>query len=266
MYRLLIADDEPIERMVVAKKLKKLFPEQFEFLQAKNGREVLEICENEACQILLLDIEMPGVTGLEAAEQLRKENKSCEIIFLTAFDEFQYAKKAISVRAIEYLLKPVDEQEIVTAIEEAVRRIEERNLASKDSMQGITERNLEEQLLEEENLSNVRLHAIAEQIRVYVENHYQEDISVQKMAELFHYSDAYFCKIFKQCFEKSFIVYLAEFRMEKAKALLADVSVNVKDVSIKVGYRDSNYFTKVFKRNTGETPSEYRIRCLQQEM
>lgn len=268
MYRILIADDEPIERMVVAKKLTKFFPEQLELVQVENGREVLEMFDKEPCHIALLDIEMPGINGLEAAEQLRKKNQECEIIFLTAFDEFHYAKKAISVRAVEYLLKPVNEEELITAIEEAVKRIEERQIVSEQATSkwkdAYTEVPLDELLSEEDTLNNVRLHAIAEQIRIYIEQHYQEDISVQEVAGLFHYSDAYFCKIFKQCFEKSFIVYLSEFRMEKAKELLRDVSVNIKDISVKVGYRDSNYFTKVFKRNMGETPSEYRIRCLQQ--
>lgn len=277
MYRILIADDEPIERMVVAKKVTKFFPEQFELVQVENGREVLEMFDKNPCHIALLDIEMPGVNGLEAAEQLRKQNQECEIIFLTAFDEFHYAKKAISVRAIEYLLKPVNEEELITAIEEAVNRIEEREALidkatgkRKSDLENLgtthTEGASEDVLSEDDTLNNVRLHAIAEHIRTYVEMHYQEDVSVQDVAGLFHYSDAYFCKIFKQCFEKSFIVYLSELRIEKAKELLADVSVNVKDISTRVGYRDSNYFTKVFKRNTGETPSEYRIRCLKQEV
>ena len=79
-----------------------------------------------------------------------------------------------------------------------------------------------------------------------------------------NYSDAYFCKIFKQCFDKSFIVYLTEFRMEQAKQLLADVRINVKDISTNVGYRDSNYFAKVFKRAVGSTPTEYRMEVLKQ--
>ena len=80
-----------------------------------------------------------------------------------------------------------------------------------------------------------------------------------------NYSDAYFCKIFKQCFGKGFIVYLSEYRVEKAKELLSDVAINIKNVSQEVGYRDSNYFAKVFKRIVGETPTEYRIQSLQEK-
>ena len=72
------------------------------------------------------------------------------------------------------------------------------------------------------------------------------------------------CKIFKQCFDKNFIVYLSEYRVARAKELLGDVLINVKDVSQKVGYRDSNYFAKVFKRIAGVTPTEYRTQVLKE--
>ena len=106
------------------------------------------------------------------------------------------------------------------------------------------------------------MNAVADNIREFIEKHYKEDISLQDLAGSMNYSDAYFCKIFKQCFNKSFLVYLTEYRVEKAKKLLADVSINIKDVSTEVGYRDSNYFARVFKRNAGVTPTEYRIHAL----
>ena len=95
-------------------------------------------------------------------------------------------------------------------------------------------------------------------------DNYMDDISLQTVAEAMNYSDAYFCKIFKQCFDKNFIVYLSEYRVARAKELLGDVLINVKDVSQKVGYRDSNYFAKVFKRIAGVTPTEYRMQVLKE--
>lgn len=256
---MLVADDEPIERMVVAKKIQKFFPNQFEVVEAVNGREAVTLYEQNPFQIVILDIEMPGINGLEAAQSIRKRGKQCEIIFLTAFDEFGYAKKAITVRAVDYFLKPVSDDELIAGVEEAIRRLEEQHFHKEE------ERAAVEQEIEQ-NLDNIRLKTVADYIRTYIDEHYQEDFSVQDIAGMLHYSEAYFCKIFKQCFDKSFITYLSEYRIEKAKELLRDVSVNVKDISIKVGYRDSNYFTKVFKRTMGETPSEYRIRCLQRDI
>lgn len=109
MYRLLIADDERIEREVLFKILSRNLEGQCEIFQAGNGREALEIYREKKIQIAILDIEMPGINGIEAAEKIRETDRECSIIFLTAFDEFSYAKKAITVRALDYLLKPYDE-------------------------------------------------------------------------------------------------------------------------------------------------------------
>jgi two-component system, response regulator YesN len=255
MYRILIADDEPIERLVIYKTIKDKFEEQLEIIQAENGREAIELFEAKKFQIVILDIEMPGINGLEAAEKIRTIDKECNIIFLTAFDEFNYAKRAITVRALDYLLKPSSEEEIIAIIEEAIRLVDEQENNGKKIIYDKT------QLLinRTENLEQIRTGVVQEEILQFIHKHYIEDISMQDVAEAMNYSDAYFCKLFKQCFNKSFTIYLSEYRVEKAKQLLTDITVNVKEISDKVGYNDSNYFTKVFKRIVGVTPSDYRM-------
>ena len=253
MYRILIADDEPIERAVVTKMLQKNFSQQLEVVSAINGREAVKLYKENACKIAVLDIEMPGINGLEAAEQIREMDEDAVIVFLTAFDEFNYAKRAISVHALEYLLKPTSEEELVSTIDEALWLLGEK-------------RTFKASLTEPEETShadNIKLNAVADSIGEYIRNHYHEDISLQDVAGYLSYSDAYFCRIFKQCFDRSFLAYLTEYRVEKAKELLEDFSVNIKDISYKVGYRDSNYFAKVFKRIVGSTPTEYRLLTLQ---
>lgn len=254
--RILIADDEPIERAVISKTIKKYFGDEIEIYQAVNGREAIEIFRGRNCQIALLDISMPGINGLEAAEEIRKENDTCSIIFLTAYDEFDYAKRAIKVRALDYLLKPSAKEELITVLEEAVH------------LAGMKEKKPEGPLpvpmgeREEDHQELMKNQLFSEYIRGYIEAHYMEDISLQDVAAQLHYSDAYFCRFFKQNFDKNFIMYLSELRVEKAKELLEDMTINVKDISQKVGFRDSGYFTKVFKRVTGVTPSEYRYGLL----
>lgn len=246
--KILIADDEPIERMVAAKKIKNIFGDRLEILQAENGREAVSLYEKEHYDIALLDIQMPGINGLDAAKQIRDLKGKCEIIFLTAFDEFNYAKKAIQVKALDYLLKPIVDKELEATIEEAISilKVEEKEEHTDTEINS-------------EHFDNSKLKAIKDKIDRYLESNYKEDISLQDISEYMNYSDAYFCQIFKQVYGQNFIIYLSEFRIKKAKLLLKDVSINVKDVSKEVGYRDSNYFAKVFKRVTGLTPSEYRL-------
>lgn len=250
--RILIADDEPIERMVISKTIQNYFEEELEIFQAENGREAIELFQKNDCHIALLDISMPGINGLDAAEEIRKGNQACSIIFLTAYDEFDYAKRAIKVRALDYLLKPSAKEDLIAVLEEAVY------LSRQDFTKTKVPLYSTETEGKDEKPEVVKNQILTEHIREYLETHYMEDICLQDAAEQLHYSDAYFCKFFKQNFEKSFIMYLSELRIEKAKELLADVTINVKDIGQKVGYRDSSYFTKVFKRFTGVTPSEYR--------
>ena len=103
-----------------------------------------------------------------------------------------------------------------------------------------------------------RVNQVAEKIRTYIRENYMNEISMQDAARQFNYSDAYFCKLFKQCFDQNFTTYLTNFRINEAKRLLKDRNISVKDAGMKVGYYDSNYFAKVFKRVTGMIPSEYR--------
>ena len=268
MYTLLVADDEEIECCGITNVIMECFPQITVVGSAHNGAELIKAAREHRPDIIIADINMPGMNGLEAAEQIRKKDKNCSIIFLTAFDEFNYAKRAIAVRAMEYLLKPVEDQELVAVLEEAVRIAEEqetdREAGEKKSAEQISaERDCHEDTADTER-SRIRLQAVAGNIQAFIEHNYMDDISLQTVAEAMNYSDAYFCKIFKQCFDKNFIVYLSEYRVARAKELLGDVLINVKDVSQKVGYRDSNYFAKVFKRIAGVTPTEYRMQVLKE--
>ena len=74
------------------------------------------------------------------------------------------------------------------------------------------------------------------------------DLSMQDVARMMNYSEAYFCKLFKQCFNRNFTSYLTEYRVEEAKKMLAEPTVNVKEIGKAVGYSDSNYFAKIYFR------------------
>lgn len=260
MLRVMIADDEPIERMVVTKKIQKNFDGRLEVVQAENGEEAVELFFSEGCSIAILDINMPGMSGLEAAAKIREADNACSIIFLTAYDEFGYAKKAFSVRALDYLLKPGSDDELIAVLEEAIRlarKAQQKTLVQKENRHV-------ESAEEEKNADNARMRAVAGAIGDYLQQHYAEDISLQDIAGTMGYSDAYFSKIFKQCFDKNFTVYLTELRVELAKQMLPDLGVNIKEIGTRVGFHDSNYFTRVFKRTTGMTPSEYRNHVIEE--
>lgn len=286
MYRVLLADDEQIERMALAKRLKRHFCGSLDISEAVNGAEALETFKREKSQIVVMDISMPEMNGVEAAERIRSLDEDCIIIFLTAYDEFSYAKRAIVIRALDYLLKPCEEDELVAVMEEAMRLTDKRLNVSGVPSQGVPSQGVPSpgvpspgvpspgvpspdipspDIRREEHAEAMprddgdgRLAQVAETIREYIRNNYMKEISMQDAARMMNYSDAYFCKLFKQCFDQNFTTYLTHFRMNEAKRLLQNQEMNVKDVSALVGYSDSNYFSKVFKRITGMIPSEFR--------
>lgn len=267
MVRLMIADDEVIERLVLYKTLRKNLEGQCEIFQAENGREALRIYEEQRIQIAILDVEMPGINGIEAAEKIRERDRECCIIFLTAFDEFNYAKKAITVRALDYLLKPYDEKELLAVVDEAMRLVDEQAARAQNAAPEAEHQTAPSatQTAEEpgreanSDPGNLRMSKVTEIIGQYIQENYMFDISMQDVARRLNYSEAYFCKLFKQCFGKNFTTYLTEYRVTEAKKLLEQPTVNVREVGRAVGYGDSNYFAKVFKRITGQSPTEYRL-------
>ena len=235
---LLIADDENLELKVLEKTIKKFFLNELDIFMASNGKQAAGIVENTDIKIALLDIEMPGMNGIELAKLIREKNPDCVIIFITAYDRFEYAIEAMHIKAFDYLLKPWKEEKLTGLITEAISSIKEISFDDGKS----------------ENLQDSQKSII----KKYIKENYKRDISAGDVAGILGYSDVYFSKIFKQLFDDTFINYLTNLRIEKAKVLLKDVSFNIKEVGASVGYTDSNYFTKVFKRAVGMSPSEYR--------
>lgn len=272
MYRVLLADDEQIERMALARRLMRRFGDSLQISEATDGKEAVELYQKEHSQIIIMDISMPELNGVEAAEQIRSMDEDCVIVFLTAYDEFSYAKRAIVIRALDYLLKPCDEEELAAVMEEAMR-LTDKAVHNKENPTGnraeMTEVEKEAEKRREQwpwnpdaeapkDPETERMNQVAEKIRTYIRENYMNEISMQDAARQFNYSDAYFCKLFKQCFDQNFTSYLTNFRINEAKRLLKDKNISIKDAGMKVGYYDSNYFAKVFKRVTGMIPSEYR--------
>nr|WP_316045923.1 response regulator [Planococcus glaciei] len=115
MVKLLIVDDEPIERDGMQAILQKNYPD-FEFRQAKNGKLAVEIAEDWNPDWIFMDIMMPGMTGLEAIEQIQRSNEEVQFVMVTAFDMFDYARQAIKLGVKDYLLKPSKASEIVATV------------------------------------------------------------------------------------------------------------------------------------------------------
>ena len=233
-------------------------------------------------QIAVLDIAMPELDGIEAASRIRQMDENCVIIFLTAYSDFQYTRQAIRLRALDYLTKPYDEEELFAVLETAVFQVKKRMEAEKqeaeDRLAGGTPKSCETgaavpgtgvvkkesdpiQELDADDIpedSGAMSDKTMREIRDFVSQNYMHDISMQDAANYMRYSDTYFCRLFKQGFGCNFTTYLTRYRMKEAVRLLKNTELSVKEIALKTGYSDSNYFAKVFKRINGVIPSEFR--------
>ena len=270
MYRVLLVDDEQIERMALAKKIDRYYGDKVDIYHAVNGREAVAMCGEQKNDIVIMDISMPEMNGVMAAKYIRKMDDECSIIFLSAYDDFEYARNAIKVRALDYLLKPCDMNDLLAVMDTALQKLDKENVFNGNSISG-KEQNKETEICgsnannvrenrpkRTDNVRNSDEQTTIKYLKEYVENNYIYDISMQEAAEEMGYSDAYFSKLFKQYFNQNFTVYLTEYRIKKAKELLSNTNHSIKDISRMVGYTDSNYFAKIFKRLVGEIPSKYR--------
>ena len=261
MIRLLIADDERLEREALAEMVTRRFVEHEIVLEeAENGRKAADTAILWGADLILMDIEMPGMNGLDAARAVLAQRPGCRVIFVTAYSLFQYAHEAVHLGACDYLLKPVDPDELEASIRRAIRQIEtERKLEALAPVQPEPEAPAapDEEATHGGDESSQNALVMAH-VRRYLEDNYMFDISLDSVGEILHISPAYLSAQFKKYQKMNFLDCLTELRINAAKELLNDPFRSSAEVASMVGYEDASYFARAFKKRTGVTPTQYR--------
>jgi len=258
MYRIVIADDE----WVIREGLKTAIPwETFDCEivgEAEDGMGAWQQIECSAPDILLTDIRMPGLDGLELATQVSLHYPQVKIIFLTGFEEFSYALQAVKLGASDYLLKPTNPEELIKTVSRLISEISEERRKT-EYMERLEAQIARLTLSEEQDVpAAVKEKYDFSGVLQYLRDHYHEDVSLNELAAMVYLSEGHFCREFKKQTGWSFVEYVTLLRVEQAKRLLGDFSMRIYEVSEKVGYRDSRYFSQVFRKTTGMTPTEFR--------
>lgn len=261
MIRLLIADDEKLEREALAELVQRRFEREVVLEMAENGRKAADTAVLWGADLILMDIEMPGMSGLDAARAVLAQRPSCRVIFVTAYSLFQYAHEAVHLGACDYLLKPVDPDELEASVRRAMRQIEtERKLEELAAAQPQPEQTETEEEAEDapEEGENSQTALVMAHVRRYLEDNYMFDLSLDSVGEILHISPAYLSAQFKKYQKMNFLDCLTELRINAAKELLSDPFRSSAEVASMVGYEDASYFARAFKKRTGMTPTQYR--------
>ncbi len=240
MNRIFIADDE-VWIIIGLKKLIEKSGQPFVVVgEANNGVAALEELEKLRPDVLFTDIRMPGYNGLELLEKLKEKHLDMKVVFVTGYADFEYAQTALRLGAFDYLLKPIDEEKLGEVLE---------RLSGTPGEEAF-----------EEEVSPTMLQRIIGEIR----QNYTENITLTDLSKRYGISISHLSGLLKEELQLSFSEYITSKRIQKAKELLRDESLSVEAIAEQVGYNDYFYFTKVFKKNTGISPSKYRKNLLEQ--
>lgn len=364
MYTILIADDEADERTLIRFLLKNSGT-PFHILEAANGKDALALAQKEHIDILLSDIQMPFINGIELAQKIKEQNPDIEVLFFSGYDDFSYVKAALFLRAVNYILKPVDPEEFQRVILEIINRMNSRRIefaksekyiedhfhdivseasakdpvsVSSDEMTELLLSNIDTairtkqpallsqqvhtlldkyanasslshiyiryvcttllkmliaalpslsdedmqnaakevysfrhfsdivKLIEhylslivknfeqEQNASNYAVY----QVEQYIRMHYQDDLTLNGLADLVYLNPNYLSNVFAQVTGCTLNKYIKQIRMDKARELLRNTNMKVTDISQAVGYPNTSYFCKSFQKLFGTTPERFR--------
>ncbi len=224
--------------------------------------------------LIFTDIRMPGMDGLQMIARLREMKSACKVIILTGFRDFEYAQEAIRHGAFRFLLKPVRTDELKLAICEAVKEI--KSVRSKDEIFNNLEKRVKEYYgigqAEEDNTAEKEQEKDKEKsgdttgnpkylvgkALSYIKKNYASDLSLKTVADEVYVSTWYLSKLLKKETGDNFINILNKIRVENAKKFLQDPKYKIYEIANVVGFTDVPYFTKTFKKVTGQTPMEYK--------
>lgn len=246
MLKVLIVEDEEMIRKGIVLTVDWAALDCVVVGEAANGLEGLEAARRLEPTLIITDLKMPQMDGIEMLRSLRAEGCNAYVIILTAYDNFSYAQSALRLGAVDYLLKPFHDGDLENAILQLRRRMEND---SADTVTIGTPRKGDK--------SKYVLEAMA-----YISKHYNEpDISVGTVAQSLNISEGYLSHTFKKETDYTLLNYLTRYRIHKAMELLKDCRVKVYEVAEQVGYRDIAYFSATFKKYTGISPSEYQLTC-----
>ena len=228
--RILIAEDEHYSRIALRQLILRFDP-SFSIDEARNGDEANTLLVRGRYDLLVCDIRMPDVNGLEVSARALRDDLTKHVVLLTGYADFQYAVEALRIGVRDYLLKPVDTAKLF-AIMEDIRN--EMPPPYRDE--------------------------IVVKMNAYLQEHFDKRLSIAEICKKqLHLHPAYVSRRYKKVTNETIMSALQRLRMEHAVALLIRTQAPVSDVCEKCGYGETSAFIQAFRKTYGMTPLEFRI-------
>ncbi len=278
MYRLVIVEDEYIEREALST-LIDWSGMGFALTGCfESGEDALAFAQECPFDVLFTDIRLLGMSGLELARDILQIRPNVKVIINSGYSDFEYARKAIQLKAVSYLTKPLDLEELRSTLADtfSLLRSEDENRKSAEKLEVLVKTQLPQlrgNILERIDSGAVTGGEAAEallavgmdsdrnvmrRIMAHIATHLNQRLTAEYLSETFHFSPNYIGIAFKKDTGKTLTDYVREARMEKARELLHEPGNRIGEVAARVGYPNVSYFCAVFRKEFGVNPGEYR--------
>lgn len=245
MWKVMIADDEQymldaLEQLIDWEAL-----ECQVIFTAKNGKELIQKIDEEIPDIVITDIKMPLVSGIEAAKYVYEKMFPTQVIILSAYEDFNFAREVILYDVCGYVLKTSVMEEMPFMIRRAIQKLSKAE-NDREEIKGSS-------------------NDIIKEIQGYILEHYTEKITLTKLSEEIHVNGSYLSRLYKMKTGQNLFDYINQMRVEQAKILISQ-GKRISEAAQTVGFEDSAYFSRVFKKYVGISPREYGKVCYGKEI
>jgi Response regulator containing CheY-like receiver domain and AraC-type DNA-binding domain len=224
--------------------------------EARNGVEGKELIQALNPDIVITDINMPVMDGLQMIAETKCRSDYVAIL-LTGYSDFEYAKEAIRNGVSDYILKPLNQEEMMEALDRAALECENIRILRKRN-KGVAE------LKDISLFGNLQLEQpedpVVAQILDYIARNYTQKITLAELSEKLFYSDRYINQRFQKALGTTVIEYLNRYRIQKALSLLQESRLPISEIGGACGIGDYKYFSHVFKKYVGCSPKEYKLK------
>jgi two-component system, response regulator YesN len=249
MYEVVLVDDD----VIVIEFLIKVIPWKdygFQVVASfQDSKEALAFMQENPYDVLITDIGMPKLNGIELIEQLKKSNINSYNVILSCHDEFTFAQQAIKLEAYDYILKEsMEESNIMALLKRLKNKLDQDSLISNQQLK-VTK------FLEMTTKNEDVLKA-----QTYVQTHIGEKISLTEVADHLHLNSSYFSRMYKKETGEGFVEYVTRLKMEKAIELLDLTKNSVEQIAYELGFESKSYFLKTFKKFYGVSPKSYKYK------
>lgn len=229
---ILVVDDEPLEIEQMVYLIGKHFPTATVW-KAQDASQAIRLARKISIRLAFLDIQMPGKSGLDLAQELRTETKA-DLVMVTAFQSFEFAQQAIKVGVLDYLTKPIIEEELVRVLDRYTAHSHYSEI-----IRGTL------QIIHEE---------------------FDERLTLSSLASRIHINPAYLSRKFQEEVGTGFAEYVNHYRLVAAKRMLCEKpDATISFIAESCGFNSQHYFSQMFRKEFNTTPRDYRAKELYME-